>query len=209
MSRSIKILSLFALIGLFGLGGCATVDMDRSADFSKYKTFAWLPAEIKVGVNPKYNSDLINRNIKYAVETEFAKRGIAKTTKSDADFLIGYHTYTEKKERTTGGNYGAYPFYPYYGGWGWGWRSFGMMPYYGGWGSQPRTYSFTEGTLIIDVVDNQTKQLVWRGAVDGDVENVARLQKRIQKGVEAIMKKYPARPDQELPANRPANPIVS
>jgi hypothetical protein len=159
-------------------------------------------AEVKVGNNLKYNSDLINRNIKYVVETEFAKRGIEKTTKGQADFLISYHTYTEKKQHTTS-HYSGYPFMPYYG---WGWRPWGMMPY-GAWGNGPRTY--TKGTLVIDVVDNQTKELIWRGAVERDVDNIARLQNKIQKGVEAMMKKYPAKVDKSLPEKVPAPPVVS
>ena len=206
MSTSINIFKLFTLISFASLWGCATVDYDRSTDFSKYKTYAWMKSETKVGDNPKYNSDLINRNIKYAVETEFAKRGIEKTTKSQADFLIGYHTYTEKKQQTTS-HYGGYPFMPYYG-YGWGWRPWGMMPY-GAWSNGLRNYTYTEGTLIIDVVDNQTKELVWRGAVEGDVDNIARLQKKIQKGVEAIIKKYPAKVEKSIPENVPSSPVVS
>lgn len=165
-----------------------------------------MKSEVKVGDNSKYNSDLINRNIKYAVETEFAKRGIEKMTKGQADFLVGYHTYTEKKQQTTS-HYGSYPSMPYLG-YGWGWRPWSMMPY-GGWGNGPRNYTYTEGTLIIDLGDNRTKGLVWRGAVEGDVDNIARLQKKIQKGVEAIMKQYPAKVDQSLPENTSSSPVVS
>jgi len=207
MLNGIKSFRWLALIGLLSLWSCAAVntDYDRSANFAQYKTFAWMNPDIKVGTNPKYNSDLINRNIQYAVETEFAKRGIMKDN-TNPDFLVGYHTYTEKKQQNYGG-YG-YPYSPYFGGWGWrgfgGW-GFPYYPYgYGGYNSYPRTY--TEGTLIIDVVDNQTKQLVWRGSVDGNVDNIARLQKQIQKGVQAIMKKYPA--PVTLP-ERHADPMVS
>ena len=208
MSRKIGMLRLFALLGLLSLGGCASVntEVDRSANFNRYKTFAWIPADIKVGDNPRYNSDLINRNIRYAVETEFAKRGIAKADQEKpADLLVGYHTYTEKKEQTAYRN--VNPYNPYFGGWGW--RGWGF-PFYGGWGgwNAPYTRQYTEGTLIIDVLDARTNQLVWRGSVEGEVDNVARLQKRIRKGVEAIMKKYPAPVDKNLPEQR-TEPIVS
>jgi hypothetical protein len=180
---------------LFSIAGCAVTDVDRSVDFSRYKTFAWGPSEIKTD-NPKYKSDLINKNIKATVEDEFAKKGITRNTK-DPDFLISYNTYTEEKESVSGGSPfygGAYPFYPmrfYRYRWG--------FPY--GMYNPPRTYSYTEGTLIIDITDRATKEVIWRGTVTGNVDNTKKLQRQIQKGIKAIMKKYPvATPDRlELP----------
>jgi hypothetical protein len=171
---------------LFALAGCATTDVDRSVDFSRYKTFAWGEAKIKV-TNPAYDSDLISKNIKTTVEGELAKRGITVNAK-DPDFLISYQTYTEKKETVAGGNpYGPYRlapfrFYPY--GFGWGW-----FPVYGY--NPPRVHSYTEGTLIIDIEDARSKEVIWRGTVSGNVDNTKKLQRQIQKGIRAIMKKYP------------------
>jgi hypothetical protein len=166
--------------------GCAVTDVDRKADFNRYRTFSWGASEIKVE-NPLYNSDLINKNIKATVENEFAKRGIVLDRKHP-DLLVSYHTYTEKKERVTS-NYpyygGFYPwgFYPL--GFGWGYR----YPYAGYGGMQPRHY--TEGTLIIDIADGNTKEVIWRGTVSGNVDNVKKLERQIEKGIKAIMKKYP------------------
>jgi hypothetical protein len=172
--------------------GCAVTDFDRSADFSRYRTYAWGKAEVDVK-NPVHDSKLINKNIKATVENEFAKRGITRNDRSP-DFLISYHTYTEQKERTTGGNYYGYPFslfrfYPY--GFGWG------IPY--GLQTPPRMETVTEGTLIIDVTDSKTKDLVWRGTVTGTVDNVSGLQRQIRKGIKAILKKYPVKTNEPLP----------
>lgn len=183
---------LFGLL-LFGLSGCAVTDFDRAADFSQYKTFAWGKPEIDVE-NPVYDSDLINDRIRHAVETEFAKRGIVKSH-SDPDFIVRYHTYTEEKKSRTGGypnpySYRYYPFgfYPF---------AFGYAyPYY--WMSPPQIREFTEGTLILDILDNRSNELVWRGAVSGNVDDLAGLKKQIDKGIKAIMKKYPVSPDQPL-----------
>ena len=170
---------------LFTMAGCAVTDVDRSVDFNRYRTFAWGDSEVKVS-NPKYNSDLINKNIKTTVENELAKRGITADSK-DPDFLISYQTYTEKKETVTGGipysPYGLFPFrfYPY--GFGWGWFPYAYNP--------PRTNTFTEGTLIIDIEDARSKEVIWRGTVSGNVDNTKKLQRQIQKGIRAIMKKYP------------------
>lgn len=180
------------LVGLIAVGmtGCAVTDFDRTIKFSNYKTFAWGKTNVKV-MNPVYESDLIHKNIKRTIEEEFAKRGIVKQ-KNNPDFLVNYQTYTEEKEKTSGRPYFASPFlYPYGFSpfmyrWGWG------FPY--GYG-MPQTDKYTEGTLIIDILDTKTMELIWRGTVAGNVDDVAKLQKQIDKGVRAIMKKYPVTPD--------------
>jgi hypothetical protein len=186
---------------LFFAGGCAVTDFDRTADFKQYRTFAWGESENKVD-NPLYESKLIDKNIKMTVENEFAKRGIVHD-KTDPDFLVSYRTYTEEKQETTGGSFNRFgyfyhPFmlFPYSYAWG--------MPF--GYGSTPRTYTYTSGTLIIDVIDKKTNDLVWRGSVKGNVDQASNLQRQIQKGIKAILKKYPVTPNEplRLPGNEDA-----
>ena len=185
-----KIHLLLVPLVAIGLTSCAVTDFDRTANFSIYKTFSWGKADVKVE-NPIYESDLIHKNIKSTIEDEFAKRGIVKEN-SDPDFLVNYYTYTEKKQQTSGRSYYGSPFfYPY-----------GFSPFLYGWGwpfpyaySVPQHYTYTEGTLIIDILDVKSDEVVWRGTVSGKVDDVANLQKQIDKGIRAIMKKYPVTPD--------------
>jgi hypothetical protein len=62
----------------------------------------------------------------------------------------------------------------------------------------PARRQYTEGTLILDIVDHQTDELVWRGSVSGNVDDVSTLKKQIEKGIKAIMKKYPVMPGERL-----------
>lgn len=187
--------NIFVLIGFFllGLSGCAVTDFDRSADFTRYKTFAWGKPEVDVK-NPVYEGDLINDRIRQAVEAEFAKRGIVKSRRNP-DFIVRYHTYTEEKKSQSGGypyaysyRYLPFGFYPFAFGYGY--------PFH--WMAPPQVREFTEGTLILDILDNRSNELVWRGAVSGNVDDLASLKKQIEKGIKAIMKKYPVSPDQPL-----------
>jgi hypothetical protein len=177
---------------LFGLAGCAVTDVDRTADFSRLKSFGWGKAQVKTE-NPVYESTLIHKNIRKTIAEEFAKKGIVYD-QSNPDFLVSYQTYTEKKEQATGRHSHGYPFYypfrfsPFAYGWGWG------FPYGSGYGSAS-SYIYTAGTLIIDIADAKTNEVVWRGTVSGNVDNVAKLQKQISKGVHAILKKYPVQPE--------------
>jgi hypothetical protein len=143
--------------------------------------------DVKTGNNPLYNGDIIDRNIKQAVDAELASRGFVQS-QTQPDFLVNYHTYTEKRVSTYGGSsYLGYPGYFGYPGWGyWGYGGMGMM------GSGPRTSTYTEGILVIDLIDNASKQTVWRGWAEGNVDNVNRLPKKIRKGVQSIMKQLPA-----------------
>jgi len=170
---------------------CATTDMDRSVDFNQYKTFTWGKSTVSVQ-NPSYRGGLIDKQIKNTVESEFSKKGIVYN-KKNPDFVVSYQTYTENKQQSTAGNY-PYPYYypyrfaPFGYGWGWG------MPYAWGGGYPSRMYTYTEGTLIIDITDRKTNELVWRGSVKGELTNIANVRKQIEKGVHAILKKYPGAP---------------
>jgi hypothetical protein len=187
---------LLLLLSLVLLSGCAVTDLDKQVNFSAYRTFAWTKSEVKVA-NPIYNSDLISKNIKRTVETEFEKRGIMKR-EDNPDFLVSFHTYTEQKQESNGGSFYNYSYMPfrYFYGYGFGFP-FGMPLAYG---SPSRTYTFTEGTLILDITDRKTNEVIWRGSVSGNVNNVATLQKQIGKGIKAIMKKFPI-----TPGDRPLN----
>lgn len=119
----------FLLALLFSVASCAVTDIDRTADFSSYRTYVWGEPSVQVS-NPAFHSGLIDREIKQAVKDEFAKRGVVYSA-SNADFIVSYKTFTENKEESTGGHYG-YPFMPFGGffpyGFGWGgwWGPYGM-----------------------------------------------------------------------------------
>lgn len=187
--KVINVMVLFALV----MSGCAVTDFDKTTDFTGYRTYTWGESNVDVD-NPVYDSDLINKRIRRTIEAEFLKRGIVKSDK-DPDFVVLYHTYTEDKvQRSTAHPYPyPYRFYPY------GFYPFAFHPWgYPFYMAPPLMEEYTEGTLIIDIIDRDSDELVWRGAVSGNVDNVASLRKQIEKGVKAIMKKYPISPDDPL-----------
>lgn len=180
-------LSMFlALAGLLMLGSCAVTDMNQDVDFNQYKTFGWGQAQINVS-NPAYKSGLINNKIMKDIETEFSKHGI-RYSKENPDLIVSYQTFTQQKQQMSAGAYGFAP-YP-----GFFYRGFWGGPYLMGWPYMPygqSTYLITEGTLIIDVNDANSGEHIWRGLVKGNVSDVRNLKKSIDKGVRAIIKKYP------------------
>ncbi|MCU0449349.1 MAG: DUF4136 domain-containing protein [Bernardetiaceae bacterium] len=171
------------------LSGCASVmvDFDRATNFSQYKTYAWVPPDLQTGHNPLYHSDLVNRNIKSQIEAELAKRGLVRNDRSP-DCYIGFHIYVEKKTEQVSNPPAVYP-----GGYYRGWRyypwGYSNWPYQ--WNTGFRTIRYDDGTLIIDLVDAASKNLIWRGSAESEVSTPGQISNQAIKGVEAIMRKFP------------------
>ncbi|HUL72306.1 MAG TPA: DUF4136 domain-containing protein [Vicinamibacterales bacterium] len=162
-------------------------NFDKSANFSKYKTFKWV--ENKSG---DQLDSLTKGDIQSAMEAELAKKGLQKSTTDAADLYITFaaSVSTEKQVNTFDTGYGAGP----------GWYG----PYgYGGWSggsSTSTTYTIYNGTVVVDMYDVGTKQLVWRGAVSKELDVNAKPDKRaknIKKATEKLFKNYPPPPPKD------------
>jgi hypothetical protein len=77
-------------------------------------------------------------------------------------------------------------FYDGLGG-GWRWRGFG------GFGESTTTeQDYQEGTLVIDLYDGKTKQLIWRGSTESVLSDKAENnEKNLDKGVAKMFKNFP------------------
>ena len=74
-----------------------------------------------------------------------------------------------------------------YYGYGWGWSPW----YWGGYHGNTVTQS-TEGTLYIDLIDANKKELVWQGMGTGYLtKNMEKKEVRFKEFVFKIMEKYP------------------
>lgn len=176
--RSIK--SICILFLLAGAAGCSTVydvqfDYNTKTDFANLKTYNWLPVPEKTDID---SLDVVR--VQKAVNAEMQAKGL-KMTSDNPDFLIAEHLGKEDKVsvRDWGYDYG-----PYAGYWG-GYR--GSM---GG----VSTFQYQEGSLILDFVDPQTKQLIWRGSAKAEVDDMRTPEKRetlINEAVQKILKNFP------------------
>jgi hypothetical protein len=153
-----------------------TYDFDKTARFAEYKTYS-----MKDGT-PTGNP-LIDKRIVAAIETQLAAKGFVRND-SSPDVMVLYHVaYDEQKDIS------SYSTGPMYGGYGYGWG--------GGWGSTTTNVRVREilvGTLAVDMVDAQQKQIVWRGLGSKEIDTNAKPEKRdsnINKAVEKIFKNYP------------------
>jgi hypothetical protein len=170
------IYSISLLILLF-LSSCNTIkvysDYDQSVVFSQYKTFGFH----KKGIDKAQISDLDKKRILRAIENELVKKGMTKS--ETPDLLISF--FTKEREQVNVVQYNTGWGY----GWGWGWN-----PYL--WGGQTYVTTNVEGTLFIDLIDAQKKELIWQGQGIGYLnQDSNKKNERINEFVAKIMKQYP------------------
>ncbi|HEU4497352.1 MAG TPA: DUF4136 domain-containing protein [Flavobacterium sp.] len=173
-----KTIKILPLLFLFALASCSSVrvasDFDKNADFSKYKTYAFL----KSGIDKVEISDLDKRRILAAIDAEMALKGFAKS--ENPDLLV--NIFTKSRQQVDVNTFNAGWGY----GWGWGWN-----PWM--WGGRNTSVSTsTEGTLYIDLIDAKKKELVWQGEGIGILtQNMDKKEERIQEFVKKILERYP------------------
>ena len=161
----------------FLMTSCTSVrvasDYDKEADFNSYKTFAFY----KTGVDKAEISDLDKRRILRAIEAELLSKGFTKS--ENPDVLVSIFTKSKERINVYNNNWG-------FGGWGWG----GFGP---GWGLNNQSVSTrTEGSLFIDLIDANKKELVWQGIGRGYIsENMKQKEERIKEFVMKILERYP------------------
>ena len=168
------------IIALIFLTSCQSVrvvtDYDKVAPFKSYKTFGFN----KEGVDRAEISDLDKRRILKAIETTLLEKGF---TKSDTpDLLVNFFTKEKQQVNIYNNNFNSF-------GWGMGWG-----PYFG---SQYNVSNSTQGTLYIDLIDTNRKELIWQGIGRGNLTtSVKHKDERINTFVASILEGYP--PEIEL-----------
>ena len=172
--------------------GCATtrgpatrIDYDKSADFSVYRTYGF-PKE--TGTDRGGYSTLVTSYLKSSVSAQMDARGY-KYSEERPDLLVNFFTNTRERTEVRP-NPRASLGYGYYG-----YRRglYNAWPMY----DDNRTVTYKVGTLNIDIVDAEKKQLVWEGIAEGRVsdEEMANPKVTINAVVTELMRQYPGRPN--------------
>lgn len=138
-------------------------------DFSKYHTYKWVNIE-----GSSHPDQIVDAEIKQAVDSQLAAKGLTKTDDEKADLYVGYQIAVDKEKE---------------------WNAYGMG---GGlrWGGMANATSSTIniGTLVLDMYDPGTKHLVWTGRATKTMDpssNPEKNQKNLNKAMEKLLKHYP------------------
>jgi hypothetical protein len=150
----------------------------QGTDFSKYKTYKWVQVP---GV--QYPNQILDGQIKQAVEAQLSMKGLARTESDDPDLYVTYQAAIDKEKQWNSFSSGG-------GSWGYG--------RWGGWGGMETTTTTSStilvGTLNLDIYDVSTKQQIWRGEATKTVKqqkNPQKLQKNLDKAMAKLLKNYP------------------
>ena len=162
---------LLALLSAASSFAGVSVDHDKTADFSKYESFTI--EEATPAINP-----LMRKRLIQAIEVQLGTKGLEQADQG-AHLKVLIHTSIDKEMRITADDWG-------YGGYR-GWRG------WGGWGTTTvDVQNISVGTLMLDMVDTPSKQLVWRGiATDSIPSKAEKQEKRIYKAVDKLFRHFP------------------
>lgn len=183
--RSIAFSMLLTIAGL--LGACATINTgsyaDEDADFSAFQSFSWIDdspyiaTASVVRVNPLVLS-MIDANMQAQLE----QRGYQFVEDREAaDLLVAYTVGTREKIRME-----SYPV-GYRGHWGW------HYPYSHYYFRHVSVENYTQGSLGVDIFDNETGKPVWHGWAEKTVteDDRANPGPAIEAGIAKLFQSFP------------------
>jgi hypothetical protein len=126
-----------------------TTDYDHNVNFINLKTYSWGKLETA--------NSIWDERVKSAVDTALAAKGWTQVP-SGGDVVVNAFGKT-RPEHTMN------TFYDGFGG-GWRWRGFGDF------GEATTTVdTYKVGTLVVDMFDPNTKNLIWRGVASDTLPN--------------------------------------
>ncbi|WP_339920807.1 DUF4136 domain-containing protein [uncultured Flavobacterium sp.] len=186
---------LFVAMAGCGVYTKITSNYDRSIDFTKYKTFAWLPDKDTVG--GEYNNQIIRNNARNYFSHCMGGRGY-KISIDTPDVFLELVITAVKKEKTVSTPSSTYPlgwYYhnPYY------YHYPGNHYYLHHYNYNYTTYvtqkvEYTEGAITLNVIDRKLNKLVWTGTAKGDLYDPSYIGDNLHPAVYDILENYPIKP---------------
>lgn len=166
--QTFAVAAAFTLISPMAFAQDVKVDFDKDANFGAIKAFA-----LKIGTS--WNNPLSEKRVTGEIEQALTEKGWTKADEAKADALVVLHGATQvKKDLNT-----------FYSGMG-GYR-------YRGVGTAQTTVSeYTVGTLVVDIFDAKTKQLLFRGTASDEISDKPEKNvKKLAKASDKMFKDFP------------------
>lgn len=162
------------------LGGCATpkigYDFDRSINFSGYHTYAWISGPQEATGDRRLDNALLDARIRTAIDEQLHSKGYTTTADRSAEFFVAYHV--GMKDMMKGASTQNYI----------GDRAHGTYT------TLSDIQPYKEGTLLIDIVDAASKQLVWQASALAEADQgltPKEREERITGTVRAMLSHFP------------------
>jgi hypothetical protein len=166
--------SMFLTVLLSFGSGLLAQDVTSNAmpgtDFSRYHTYKWVLIQ-----GASHPNQIVDAEIKQSIDGQLSEKGLTLATGDKADLYIGYQTAVNQQRQWTGYGMG--------GGWRWG----------GGMATATSS-TINVGTIVVDMYDPSTKQLVWTGTATNTLDPGSNQQKNennLNKAMAKLFKKFP------------------
>ena len=173
MMRTLAVAAALSL-GATAFAQEVKIDFDKNANFAGIKTFS-----TKIGT--AWNNPLSEKRVLDEITQSLAAKGWTPADEGKADALVVLHGATEKQKSLNTFYSGGYGGYGWRGGWG------------GGMSSSTTTVDeYMVGTLVVDIFDGKTKQLLYRGIAQDELSDKAdKNAKKLAKASDKLFKDFP------------------
>jgi hypothetical protein len=177
------LLALLSLLSTLSATAKSATDFDPNLDFSTFKNFAFIDG-VEQLVRMQLNPDLLNDRIHRAVSRELTAKGLHEVTpEENPDLVVRYWANSQKNfDVAASTNWGVYG--PYYG-YHWGFVYYSMD-----------TYTTHEGTLGIEFIAANSRDLAWRmfASVKITETDPQRIWKIADSNIKNSFKRFPPSP---------------
>ena len=170
------------------LAACAgtrvATDYDPSAQFDALRTYVWVdPVGVEIE-DPLLDSQLLTQKMHRSVGDLLTQRGYSVASDpASADFVVTYHTASKERLRDRGGFSIGF-------GLGRSWHH-GHHSMFLGDRYFPQIEGYQEGTLIIDVLAADSRDLLWRGWIRNTVDPRNYTVEAVDEAVREILAQFP------------------
>jgi hypothetical protein len=169
LSSALLVTSLLVAAGTLAAQDVHTNYMPGT-DFSKFHTYKWVSIE-----GASHPNQIVDAEIKQSIDTQLTAKGLTKTDGEKADLYVGYQTAVDQERQ---------------------WNGYGMGggPRWGGGMATATSSTISNGSLVVDMYDPATKQLVWTGTATKTLDPSSNQQKNmnnLNKAMAKLMKSYP------------------
>ena len=176
-------------VRLLGIGlaavfavGCATMNVsshvERGINFAQFATYDWGPADALPTGDPRLDNNAFFKDyLTGAVERLLAAQGYRRAeTGQKPQLLVHYHANITQRFEVHGVDRSTYVnCYP---------------------NCEPEVVDYEQGTIIVDLVNATTDQVVWRAwaqdNISGMIDDQERMKAHIEKAVVQMFEQFPA-----------------
>ena len=142
------------------------VDFDPSADFSSFKTFTLRDGQVMARA-PELKNDLVQKRIADNIRQQLMAKGLTEAPQM-GDLVVNWRFGAMNR------------------------RDVQTWPA-GRWGRATRVeaYQFTEGTLTVDLLNREKRELAWRGIYRDDESKPSKIAEKLADDIKKLFKEYP------------------